>query len=136
MSGPGPSEPRGSSPRFFVHLGVFLVLLGVWTWKLLEPYPVPPSVKAELSADAFLILAKSAHAGVYAFLTVLAWTLPVSRRWRRFVVGLLLLHGVGTELAQYLMDVGRTGKVTDVLIDWAGITAGLLVLRWWNRRPD
>jgi VanZ family protein len=134
MSGPDSSQPRGSSPRLFVHLGAFLVLLGVWTWKLLEPYPVPPSVRDELSADAFLILAKSAHAGVYGFLAVLAWTLPVSRRWRLFLVVFLLLHGVGTEIGQTYVP-NRTGKVTDVLIDWAGITAGLLALRWWDRGP-
>ena len=45
----------------------------------------------------------------------------------------LLLHGVGTEIGQTYVP-NRTGKVTDVLIDWAGITAGLLALRWWNRR--
>ena len=138
MSGAPPREPRGPiasmlSPRFFVHLAVFLALLGVWTWKLLEPYPVPPALKEGFSADALLILAKTLHAGVYASLAVLAATLPVPRRWRLALVVVLLLHGVGTEIGQTYVP-NRTGKVTDVLIDWSGITAGLLALRWWNRR--
>jgi hypothetical protein len=81
-----------------------------------------------LGKGLYDVLAKVGHAVVYAVLTVLALTLP-SAGWRRPLVGLLLLHGIGTELAQHLMAVGRTGKVTDVLIDWAGIAAGVLLLR-------
>ena len=58
MSDTSPGEPRGSSPRFYLHLLAFVSLLGVWTWLLLEPYPVPPAVTAGLSADLKLILAK------------------------------------------------------------------------------
>ena len=134
MSDTSPGEPRGSSPRFYLHLLAFVSLLGVWTWLLLEPYPVPPAVTAGLSADLKLILAKSLHAGVYAFLTVLGTTLPVSRRWHLVILGLLVVHGVGTEIGQTYVP-NRTGKVTDVLIDWAGITAGLVAMRWWARRP-
>ena len=129
-----PHEPRGSSPRFLAHLLAFVVLLAVWTWKLLEPYPVPESVTRGLSGDWHFILAKSLHAGVYAFLTVLGVTLSRRWRWRWWVVGLLMLHGVATEVLQYVMAVGRTGKVTDVLIDWAGITAGLGALHLLTRR--
>jgi VanZ family protein len=134
MSGPPPTEPRGPSPRSVVHLGVFLVLLAVWTWKLLEPYPVPPSVADDLSPDVSFILAKSLHAGVYAVLAVLAWTLPAARRWRLFLVVVLFLHGVGTEVGQTYVP-NRHGCVQDVLIDWAGITAGLLALRWARSVP-
>lgn len=121
-------------PRFSLHLGVLLAALGVWTWKLLEPHPVPASVRDELSAGAFAVLAKSAHAGAYAFLAMLAWTLPVSRRWRLALVAFLVLHGVGTEIGQTFVP-NRTGRATDVLIDWCGVIAGLAVLRLWKRRP-
>jgi VanZ family protein len=94
---------------------------------------VPESVVRELSLDLYLIASKCAHAGVYAVLAVLALTLPTTPGWRRGLVGLLLLHGAGTELAQHLMAVGRTGKVTDVLIDWAGIAAGAVAVWWWHR---
>jgi VanZ family protein len=134
MSETNPGTPRGAPARFYLHLSAFVVLLGVWTWLLLEPYPVPPAITEGLSANLRLILAKSLHAGVYAFLAVLGATLPVARRWRVFVVGFLVLHGVGTEIGQTYVP-NRTGKVTDVLIDWGGITTGLLALRWWRRRP-
>ena len=133
MSGPEPSEPRGSSPRFYLHLLAFVSLLGVWTWLLLEPHPVPSAIARGLSANLYLILAKTLHAGVYAFLTVLGMTLPVPRRWHLVIVMLLVLNGVGTEIGQTYVP-NRTGKVTDVLIDWAGITAGVLALRWWRSR--
>jgi VanZ like protein len=130
-----PNEPRGSSPRVHLHLCAFVVLLGLMTWKLLEPRPVPESVARGLTDELLFFLAKCFHAVAYAFMAVLGATLPAPRRWRALSVGVMAVHAVGTELAQYLMDVGRTGKVTDVLIDWAGITAGVLALRWWRRRP-
>jgi hypothetical protein len=130
-------EPRGLSPWAVPHFAAFAVVLGVWTWLLLEPYPVPPVIAEGLGASLRLILAKTLHAGVYAFLTVLGATLPVSRRWRVAVVVFLALHGVGTEIGQTFVK-NRVGKVTDVLIDWAGVALGVLALRWWQkpRRGD
>jgi VanZ family protein len=130
MSDRTPNEPRGFSPGFFLHLLVFVVFLSLWTWKLLEPYPVPESVRGGLaSAGLSYVAAKSLHLGGYAFLTVLGATL--SRRWQWWVVAFLMLHGVGTEIGQTFVR-NRTGTVTDVLIDWVGIGAGVLVVRWWN----
>jgi VanZ family protein len=121
--------------RFYLHTLTFLVFLGLWTWKLLEPHPVPEELSEGLAAlELNYLAAKSLHAGGYAFLTVLAGTLPVPQRWRYFLIGLLICHGVASEIGQYLMEVGRTGRVSDVLIDWVGITAGVLVIRWWDRR--
>lgn len=132
MTGPGPSEPRGSPPRFFVHLCVFVTLLGLMTWKLLEPRPVPESLRGELSGDWLFVLAKCFHAGAYAVLAVLAWTLPAPRLWRAALVVFLLLHGVGTEIGQTFVP-NRTGKATDVLIDWAGVTIGIVSVTVWGR---
>jgi VanZ family protein len=112
----------------------FAVLFAVWTWKLVSPNPVPEEVRTRL-ADLGLayLVAKSLHLSGYAFLTVLAATLPAPRRWRVGLVALLYAHGVATEVIQTFVP-NRTGKATDVLIDWAGITLGLLAVRLWVRR--
>jgi hypothetical protein len=110
---------------------VFVPTLVVWTWKLLEPNPVPEPVLQFLSFWDFLpyLAAKTLHASGYALLTALAWIAAPDRRWRWTAVAFLLLHGAGSELLQYLMPFNRTGRVTDVLIDWFGIAAGLLAIR-------
>jgi hypothetical protein len=116
---------------------VFVPALAVWTWKLLEPNPVPEPVLKFLSFWDFLpyLAAKTLHASGYAFLTVLAWLAAPAGRWRWAAVGFLLLHGVGSELLQHLLPFNRTGKVTDVLIDWVGIMVGVLVARrLWPQR--
>ena len=114
-----------------LHRTLFALALLAWTWALVSPNPVPEAVKKELPADWEFVLAKCLHAGAYAFLAVLGGTMLRSGRWR--LAGLMALHGVGTEVAQWAMHVGRHGCVRDVLIDWAGIAAGLAALKWWNR---
>jgi VanZ family protein len=109
---------------------VLLVFLSLWTWKLLDPNPVPEAVADKLKGDLRFFAAKLLHAGAYAFLTFLAVTLPVPNYWRWFLVGLLVLHGVATEIGQTFVP-GRTGKVWDVLIDWGGITITVLLWRFW-----
>ena len=93
----------------YLHALVFLVFLGLWTWKLLEPNPVPEAISERLKGDVRVFAAKSLHAGAYAFLTVLAVTLPVPNYWRWFLVGLLALHGVATEIGQTFVP-GRDGQ--------------------------
>ena len=123
-----------SNPRALIHLLVFLVFLSLWTWKLLEAYPVSEEISDELEkAGLSFAAAKSLHAGGYAFLTVLAATMPVERRGRIFLVGFLILHGVATEIGQTYVP-NRFGSVRDVLIDWGGIALGLLALRLWRWR--
>lgn len=117
--------------EFGLRLAVFVGLLMLWTWKLLEPYPVPESLRDEIAAaGASFFLAKSLHIGGYAFLTVLAGTLPVPRYWRVFLIGLLAWHGAVTEVLQAVLPFNRTGRFADVLIDWAGITLGVVALRF------
>jgi hypothetical protein len=108
---------------------LFLIFLGLWTWKLLEPNPLPEALEEGIPTDWKFILAKSLHASAYAFLTVLASWLPLRRLYFWVAVGTLMRHGVGTEIGQYVMDVGRHGCVRDVLIDWFGIGMGLVFLR-------
>ncbi|WP_439630799.1 VanZ family protein [Gemmata sp.] len=108
---------------------VFLTFLGLWTWKLLEPSPVPEAVGGVIPTDLKYLASKCAHVGGYTFLTLLAAWLPLRRRGFWGVVGVLALHGVASEVLQYALGWGRTGKATDVLIDWGGIALGLLALR-------
>ena len=108
---------------------VFAVFLGLWTWKLLEPLPVPESLTQGWSLSLKFIASKALHVGAYGFLTLLAAWLPVRRPYFWAAVGVLMLHGCLTEYLQYAMDVGRTGKVSDVFIDWLGIGLALAFLR-------
>ena len=121
-----------SRPRLAA-AAVLVPALIVWTWKLLEPNPVPEPVLNVLSVWDFLpvLAAKTLHAGGYAVLTVLAW-LAAPPRWRWAAVIALALHGVGSEVLQHVLPFNRTGKAFDVLIDWLGITAGVLIARRWT----
>jgi VanZ family protein len=113
---------------------LFLLFLGLWTWKLLEPSPIPPAINEGLPTDLKFILSKLLHAGAYAFLTFLAARLPVRRPYFWLAVAALALHGMGTEIGQLYVP-NRTGTVRDVLIDWFGIGLGLAGLRWAFGRP-
>jgi VanZ family protein len=124
---PAPPAPAGAG-RARLHALALMVFLGLWTWKLLEPNPVPEALDGRLTDGSRFVLAKSLHAGAYGFLTLLAVTLPAPNYWRWYFAGLLALHGVATEIGQTFVP-GRHGCVRDVLIDWAGICAALAVWR-------
>ena len=137
-----PPLPKGSgvggvSPPRLLHVLVLLTLFGLWTWKLLQERPVPEAISAQLTEDERFGAAKSLHAVGYGTLTVLAVMLPVPNYWRWFFVGLLALHGAATEIAQTYIP-GRTGRVMDVVIDWAGIILGVLIwqVQQARRRPE
>jgi len=121
-----------NAPRIRAVAGVcFLLLLGLWTWKLLEPSPVPESLRHSLASIADLLpflAAKSLHAGGYALLAALAWIWAPSRAARSVAVAFLMLHAVGTEIGQTYVP-NRTGRASDVLIDWIGIGLGVLIAR-------
>lgn len=132
MTGADEHPPPGAAPEGLrggrldvFRFVVFAVFLGLWTWKLLQPVPVPEALTAELGADWRFLLAKCLHAGAYAFLTVLAFALPVPRYWHWFLVGLLALHGAATEYGQTFVP-NRSGSVRDVIIDCVGIALGVL----------
>jgi VanZ family protein len=113
--------------------GVFILLLLVWTWKLLEPNPVPVALEQELPADWRYWISKALHFGIYLLLCLLGlWGL--GQRWRWAVPAFLVLHAGLTELAQTWVP-NRHGSLRDVLIDSGGIAVGVLVSRWWSRRP-
>jgi VanZ family protein len=119
---------KSTAIKTIVPYATFLIFLGLWTWKLLEPYPVPEAIGAQIPSEEMkFALAKSLHAAAYAFLTVLAACLPVRRPYFWLVVVTLLLHGVGTEIGQTFVP-NRNGCVRDVVIDWVGIGLGLSFL--------
>jgi VanZ family protein len=90
--------------------------------------------KAVLPPAAGFPASKGLHVFAYAFLTAWAVFLPLGR-WRWLPVAFLSLHGAGTEYLQQFVP-GRTGLVSDVVIDHAGILLGL-ALTWkrWLPRP-
>jgi len=114
----------------------FAVGLALWTWKLLDPHPVPDGVRSALGYWAWLpfLAAKGLHLAGYAFLTV-AGQLAVPRRYRRVVAAFMVAHGVATEVGQTYVP-NRDGNKRDVAIDAAGVLAGTLLLRRVTReRP-
>jgi hypothetical protein len=119
--------------RKVLPFAVFALFLGLWTWKLLEPNPVPEPVTRGIPTDLKFWLAKALHLGGYAFLTVLAAWLPVRRPCFWGVVVFLGLHAAGSEIGQSYVP-NRHGSPRDVVIDWAGIGMGLLLLKWWSIR--
>ncbi len=115
----------------------FAVGLTLWTWKLLDPHPVPDEVSAALSFWGEwlpFLAAKGLHVTGYAFLAV-AGQLAVTRRYRPLVAALMVAHGAATEVGQTYVP-GRHGNRRDVAIDAAGVAAGTLLLRRVSRdRP-
>lgn len=117
--------------RTALHALAFIAFLALWTWKLLQSQPVPEGVSVGLSSGVKFGLAKSLHVCAYAFLTVLGGSL--ARRLRWWVVVLLVLHAIGTEIGQTFVP-HRSGTVMDVLIDCCGIAGGLWAQRAATRR--
>ncbi len=110
----------------------FGLALAVWTVLLVRP--TPQDVTAELKgwSDILpLLVAKALHLTAYAVFA--GWGLTVFGRWRWWAVGGVAVHAVVGEVGQYVGNVwfatGRTGCVTDVLIDWTGMAVGAGV--WW-----
>jgi VanZ family protein len=78
-----------------------------------------------------LILRKIAHAAEYALLTLLwAWALRPATRWNVPAAALVaIVYAVSDEYHQTFVE-GRSGTVTDVLIDAAGVTIAIALLRY------
>lgn len=129
-------DARRFGPAYWLvpHATLFAVLFGLWTWKLVSPVPVPEEISAGLErAGLSFAAAKTLHLLGYALLAGLAASLQVPRRWRLTLVWVLVAHGPATEFIQTFVP-NRYGSVRDVLIDWAGVTLGTVVARFWNRR--
>lgn len=128
--------PAPSSRVRTLAAAVFWPALAVWTWKLLEPYPVPEGVKEYLGLWQFFA-AKTMHFVGYAGLAGLAWLQTTTPRGRLLTVGGMIAHGGLSELLQYLLPFNRYGCWRDVGLDSAGVLTGLLVtvLVWRYAAP-
>jgi hypothetical protein len=124
---------------------VFWPALLVWSWLLVKPQPFLEIAKLISSFSEFLLFltAKTLHFSVYAGLLVLAW-LSVQKRWRGWMLALLLAHGPLSELGQYYgnlwYNTNRGGCLRDVFIDWFGVALGvgvwLLARRGWTSKSS
>jgi VanZ family protein len=126
------SPPDTTSQRTrIVFWGIAVVL---WTAGLLTSYPVQISQQVLPPAAGFSA-AKTLHIVAYAGLGSLIPWLGVGRRWRWGLLAFLSLHAAGTEFVQTFVPL-RTGSVTDVGLDHAGLLLGAVFTwrGWWPGR--
>jgi VanZ family protein len=108
------------------------VAVALWTAALLTSYPAQISQEV-LPPAAQFPTAKMLHVVAYAGLAGLIPWLGIPLRWRWALVAFLSLHAAGTEFFQQFVPL-RTGSVTDVVIDHAGLLLGLAVTwKGWRR---
>lgn len=119
-----PERPRW---RNYVFPWLWGAVLIAWTWLLL--IPIPDSAKQLGGPDLTFWIGKGLHVGVYAFLTVLTWTLPIREAARWVIVIVLLGHGGLTEFLQQF--VGRGSSWMDWCRDAGGIAMGTAIARGW-----
>lgn len=82
-----------------------------------------------------VILAKSLHFLAYSTLCYLTGWLRVRARFRPLLMFLIMLHAPMSEILQISVS-GRSGLLTDVMIDHVGIAFGFfLSWRYWTA-PD
>lgn len=83
-------------------------------------------LKAPDGGAESLLPDKLAHA--LAFFALTAWFAAlVERRFYLYVVVLMLSVGVGIEIAQGIMALGRSAELADVYADATGIALGILI---------
>lgn len=117
--------------RTVLQVGFWLATAG-WYWLLVRP-GLQEVADAVAGWDHLLIYLaqKGLHFGMYAGLAVGA--VALFPRWRWWVLGVVMAHGIVSELGQYFgnlwFDTHRSGDPVDVLIDWAGVSVG--VGGWW-----
>lgn len=73
---------------------------------------------------------KFEHSIAYAVLSL--WFAGLYHRSRYLVIGIgLFIMGVGIEVAQGAMHVGRQADYRDVIANTSGIVIGLVLASWW-----
>lgn len=117
---------------------IWSVFVIAWTLALELSVADPPEEMPgrEVIENYRKLLAKSAHAAVYAFFTVLSAWVPMRQRYRWLMMLFLMVHAWGTEMLQEVLfwQFGRTGSLLDVGFDVLGIVLGVaLSWKWWMR---
>lgn len=90
---------------------------------VLEPLP-GPTAPSEPGFD------KVAHTSSFAFVTAALALAGIPWRW---VLTSQLLHAPACEIIQQLFIPGRTGQISDFLMDLAGIVVATLIVWTWQR---
>ncbi len=105
-----------------IRIAAFLVALLAVAWGSLTPTEALPTVS---------LSDKIQHAGAYGMLMLLgAWAFaPLAP-----VAAGLVLFGVGVEIAQATMHLGRQGDVLDGLANTLGVAVGIAVALALRRR--
>jgi VanZ family protein len=109
---------------------LWVAVLAAWTAGLVLPDPLGRAGPHIHEWSRKYLAAKASHLGMYAALAVAtAFLAPRPPRWPLLV---LALHAALGEWLQTLVPT-RSGSLLDVLIDLAGIGAGV-ALTWWRWR--
>ncbi len=128
-----PTPSAAPWPALKVRWLIWLAYLAAWSTALLVPLPDIGRTWTVNHISLKFLFAKAVHVGAYAVLAVLSGWLLVPTRFRWLLMFFLAAHATSTELLQRLVP-GRTGTLTDVGIDLAGIALGCLVSwKWWLR---
>jgi VanZ family protein len=100
-----------------LRIGVFALACAVVGWLSLVPTTTIPGL--------FTLWDKIEHAAAYLGLTLLGlYAFP--QRMARLAIG-LVLGGIGVEILQTTMALGRQGDPADALANTLGIATGLLL---------
>jgi VanZ family protein len=111
---------------------IWAVFTFLWTAALLFPTSsVLRLDDSETEVTRRMIVGKTLHVVAYAALAFLSGWVQSPPRYRWLLMFFLMAHPALTELGQSAVP-GRSGQLTDVLLDQAGIAVGVaLSWRWW-----
>ena len=91
------------------------------------------SLKPSVSVGGMPHADKILHFGAYAVLAILA-RLGWPKHWGGLIFIGLAIFGVGIEIAQHTMNLGRMGSIADVAANFVGAALPLIVLHFfWTR---
>lgn len=101
-----------------------LIALAIQVIGLYAPASGEPLITSPPHTD------KVFHAASFAAVTACA---VLARFPMRFVVPLMLVHAVASELIQWRLIESRSGDIADLIADGLGVAAGVLAARLWQR---
>lgn len=91
------------------------------------------SLKPSVSVGDMAYADKLAHLVAYAGLSGLA-RLGWPKVWGGLIFAGLAVFGVGIEIAQHMMDLGRTGSIADIIANLIGTALPLFLIHFvWIR---